>query len=175
MARTKRKTVAQLQKENDDLRVKLGILSSAKKYELLLSLGKPAIYWVGIGWVVYQIALAIRALAGLNTSADIDVDVNADLSGELSAEFAEDMAKFAEDSGINQLIFDILSNTSVSVYIAWGVAIGAFLFGLNERRARKDLVERNHPKQVDHELGIDKNRTSSGLTSRGQTSPGDEI
>ncbi len=54
MARKKAKTVAPLESEVYKLELELGILKSGKKWEAILSLGKPAIMW-GTSMPVYKV------------------------------------------------------------------------------------------------------------------------
>lgn len=143
MSKKRKKTVAQLEKEVDDLKLTLAILRSGKKWEAILSLGRPAITWIGACVLGYFALGAIQALAGVETSADIAIQV--------------------------------LANIDISVYIAWGGSLAFFLLMLRERRLRKKLIKRYHPEQVEAELKIDENRSSSGLTHDGETNPEDEI
>ena len=74
------------------------------------------------------------------------------------------------DIGIN-----FLGKVEVAVSIAWISAMLGVMYGLKQRKLRRDTVERlqNGNKQLENKL--DPNRTSSKLTSRGASRPEDVI
>ena len=51
--------------------------------------------------------------------------------------------------------------------------LGSILYGRRQAKLRQDTVEHLHVYQVKYEKSIDPNRTSSRLTSRGETRPED--
>lgn len=46
---------------------------------------------------------------------------------------------------------------------------GGIVYGRQQARLRRDVIERMHPYQVEHEKSKDPDRSSSGLTERGET------
>lgn len=74
------------------------------------------------------------------------------------------------DIGIN-----FLANVRVSVAIAWGAGAGGIVYGLNQKKLRKDAIERFHGRIKELETIIDKNRSTSSLTARGDTKPEDRV
>lgn len=74
------------------------------------------------------------------------------------------------DIGIN-----FLSDIKVSVAIAWGVGVGGAIYGLKQRKLRRDTVERLQERIQTLEAEKDPARTSSQLTKRGDTRPEDRI
>lgn len=112
------------------------------KVESITKVLVAAIKWIAISYLAWCGVQAIEALAGKATLADISVAVKW-LTGDKKSEF-----------------------------LAWGVGAGGVLYGLRQRRLRKDLTEHFGAREL--ELGIDPGRTSSMLTSRGDTNPRDQ-
>lgn len=73
------------------------------------------------------------------------------------------------DIGIN-----ILANVTISQALAWIFGTGGILYGVRQRLLRRKNVERLQQRIKDLEKGYDPRRTSSGLTTRGDTHPGDK-
>jgi hypothetical protein len=63
----------------------------------------------------------------------------------------------------------ILGNMRVSVGLAWTCGIVGVIYGLRQRKLRKDVIERYAGLKADHEKEIDPRRSSSRLTARGDT------
>ena len=74
------------------------------------------------------------------------------------------------DIGVN-----FLTHIKVSVAVAWSVAAGGVLYGMKQRKLRRDTVERLQKRNQELESRIDPNRSSSELTSRGDTRPEDKL
>lgn len=74
------------------------------------------------------------------------------------------------DIGIN-----FLSDIKVSVAIAWSTGFGGVIYGLSQRKLRRDTVERLQERIQVLEAEKDPARTSSKLTKRGDTRPEDRI
>lgn len=72
------------------------------------------------------------------------------------------------DIGVN-----FLSQMDVSITLAWGAGLMAVVYGLKQRKLRKDTIERMQLRVHQLETKIDPNRSSSNLTSRGDTRPED--
>ena len=66
-----------------------------------------------------------------------------------------------------------LAEIPVSIGIAWVLAVGAVLYGLRQNKLRKDTVERLQNRIQSLEKTIDPGRSSSQLTTRGDTRPED--
>jgi hypothetical protein len=60
---------------------------------------------------------------------------------------------------------------TISKWLAYAFGGGGLLYGLNERRLRRNAVRRLAPGRVQYEQGLDPGRSSSGLTQTGETSP----
>lgn len=69
--------------------------------------------------------------------------------------------------------FLINTGTGKSIGAAWIVAIAAMIVAYRERRLRKSTVERLATRIREFEKIADPGRTTSGLTIRGDTRPGD--
>jgi len=74
------------------------------------------------------------------------------------------------DIGVN-----FLSNIKVSVALAWSAGVGGIIYGVNQRKLRKDTIERLQKRIQELESNIDSNRTTSNLTPRGDTRPEDKL
>ena len=69
---------------------------------------------------------------------------------------------------------DFLADVRLSVAFAWTLAAGGIGYGWSQRRLRKRTVGNMHVRLKELEAGIDRGRSSSGLTRRGDTRPGDK-
>lgn len=67
------------------------------------------------------------------------------------------------------------TDVRISTVLAWTVAAGGALYGQKERKLRRDTVERLSERIRILEAHIDPGRTTSMLTARGDTNPGDVI
>ena len=103
--------------------------------------------------VAYQISHAVIALAGKVTQADIEAHVSAQVS-----------------SG------DPAQSICVGLWVVFAAilfGIGGIAYGRRQRKLRQDEVEKRHEYQKKWEKMFSDERSSSGLTARGETSPGD--
>ena len=66
-----------------------------------------------------------------------------------------------------------LGDVRISEALAWLLAGGTTLYGLSQRKLRKDTVERLQGRIHRHEVLQDPKRSSSKLTPRGDTPPED--
>jgi p-aminobenzoyl-glutamate transporter AbgT len=73
------------------------------------------------------------------------------------------------DIGVN-----ILGNFRISTAISYVFMFSGVLYGASERELRKRTVERLAKRISELELQLDPNRSSSNLTSRGDTRPEDQ-
>jgi len=68
----------------------------------------------------------------------------------------------------------LLTDVKISEALAWLLAGGGILYGRQQRKLRKDTVERLQERNRNLERTIDPKRTSSDLTPRGETRPEDD-
>ena len=120
------------------------IISSA------VSVIRDSIKWGSIGFIFYCGYLSISVLAGKTTQADINVS------------FFESFAA------------RLMQSTKLQEWIQYVLIIAFALWGIFERRLRGAAIERLTSRIHQLELQLDPKRTSSRLTSTGQTRPGDE-
>lgn len=73
------------------------------------------------------------------------------------------------------LLVEFFTNTGGGVVAGTGASAGALgcAYGWYERKLRQKSVDRLHGRIKHLETDIDPNRTSSGLTTRGETNPRD--
>jgi hypothetical protein len=67
------------------------------------------------------------------------------------------------------------ADVRISEALAWLLAVLFGGYGIGQRKLRKDTIERLSARVKELETQIDPGRTSSRLTSRGDTHPGDRI
>jgi len=63
----------------------------------------------------------------------------------------------------------LLADIKVSTLVAWSLGGGGILYGLKQRKLRKDTIERLSSRIQELERQLDSRRTSSRLTERGDT------
>jgi hypothetical protein len=68
-----------------------------------------------------------------------------------------------------------LGNIGVSKTLAWLLGGGGAAYGMSQNRLRKNVVERLQTRIQDLERMIDRKRSSSQLTPRGDTRPEDRL
>ena len=68
-----------------------------------------------------------------------------------------------------------LTDIKVSVVLAWGAGAGGVVYGLQQRKLRKDTLQRLQDRNQTLEKMIDSSRSTSNLTPRGDTRPEDKI
>lgn len=68
-----------------------------------------------------------------------------------------------------------LSNLSLSISLSWICAIASILYGLAQRKLRKDTIERLQGRIREFEQEKDSKRSSSRLTERGETRREDRL
>jgi len=69
----------------------------------------------------------------------------------------------------------MLADVRISEALAWLLAGGGIVYGRQQRNLRKSSIERLHERNKSLEKVIDPARTSSNLTTRGDTRPEDQI
>lgn len=108
------------------------------------------IRWAGlVGCSYFGIARPFEALAGRATAADIAVQVKANLA-------AGDWSTWG-------------------LVLPWMVAIGSVVYGLLQRKLRRDAIEGRQARIQALEKAQDPGRTSSTLTTRGDTRREDRL
>jgi hypothetical protein len=80
---------------------------------------------------------------------------------------------YAGKTTIVALVSSLIANVRVSVALAWGVGAGGVVYGWRQKKLRESTTERLTKRTGELESQIDGKRTSSGLTPRGKTRPGD--
>jgi len=71
------------------------------------------------------------------------------------------------------ILLQFLADLKVDRWVAYAVSGGSVYYGYRQRRLRRDAVERLSGRVAELEQRLDKRRTSSQLTSRGDTRPED--
>jgi hypothetical protein len=74
---------------------------------------------------------------------------------------------------IADMSFKFLAEAGVSDVLAWLLAALGVLYGLAQRRMRRNLLERHGHRIPELERRLDAGRTSSELTERGETNQAD--
>ena len=69
-----------------------------------------------------------------------------------------------------RILVDFVANMTISRWAAYVFGGGGVLYGVDERRLRRNAVRRLAPSRIQYEQGLDPNRSSSGLTATGETS-----
>lgn len=81
--------------------------------------------------------------------------------------------RFAGDTTLVDLSLRFVSEIGINVPLAWATAIGGVGYGLRQRSLRRDAIERLSSRNAKLERHQDPRRSSSNLTSRGDTNPRD--
>ena len=68
----------------------------------------------------------------------------------------------------------LFGTVEVSVALSWTVALIGTAYGIQQRKLRRDTVERLQTRNIELEKKIDQKRSSSKLTARGDTRPEDK-
>ena len=76
---------------------------------------------------------------------------------------------------ITSIIMSLGTRVSVTVGLSWAVTALFAIWVFFERRLRKDTTERLSLRVQDLELSLDRRRSSSRLTPRGDTRPEDQL
>jgi hypothetical protein len=85
------------------------------------------------------------------------------------------MEAFAGKETATSLIMSLGTNVSVAVGVSWASTIVFAIWVFLERRLRKGTAERLTLRIKDLELVLDRQRSSSLLTTRGDTRPEDQV
>lgn len=71
------------------------------------------------------------------------------------------------------IIIEFVSKFEVNKWLAYILGGGGVTYGLAQKRLRRNTVQRVQPRVQKLEKKIDKRRSSSNLTARGETQPED--
>ncbi len=144
-------------------------LAGDKIAKVCNTLIKYVAYAVIVYFVTRSVDVVARAWAGKTTLANVNVNV----TGSVNASTAVGKEP---GSGQGDPLVPFLPCLP-DLWIAAGaivLAAGTISYGKRQARLRKDTVEEMHKYQLEYERSLDPNRTSSNLTKRGDTRPGDE-
>lgn len=83
------------------------------------------------------------------------------------------IASLAGKETFAKIAVSFMANMTVNKWLAYAFGGGGIVYGLNERRLRRNAVRRLAPGRIHYEQGLDPERSSSGLTQTGDTSPED--
>ena len=107
--------------------------------EALVSVAGNLFKWGGLVLIARYTYLAIVALSGTTTIADIGLG------------------------------FRLFADIRVSQVLSWLLTVGGIGYGLSERQLRRRTIKRLQGRIIEGEKRIDPERTSSRLTARGET------
>jgi hypothetical protein len=116
----------------------------------VVSVTRDIVKWGAIAFIFYCGYLSVRDLSGKVTQADVSF-------------------KLFEGFAIH-----IMQSTELREWIEYALILVFFLWALFERKLRGLVIGRLTRRTHQLEVQLDPNRTSSRLTSTGQTRPGDE-
>ena len=74
-----------------------------------------------------------------------------------------------------QIGISILGDVRISEVFAWLLAGSGMAYGRRQRSLRRRAIEHLHPRSKRYEESVDRGRSSSQLTPRGDTRPEDKI
>jgi len=75
----------------------------------------------------------------------------------------------------SHIMIALLGNVTISRWAAWIFGAGGVVYGVRQNKLRKDTVARLAPRARKLEEQLDKRRSSSKLTERGETNPEDKL
>lgn len=128
-----------------ELRAENQMLRRTRQVQGAVSVINNLIRWGGALGIARYVYLGVVALAGHTTMADIGV-------------------KFVANVQVGQALAQAL---------AWIFGGSGVMYGLRQRKVRRDAIGRLSPGHVERERTIDPKRSSSQLTERGETRPED--
>lgn len=139
--------------------------------KVLVTLIKYGVY----AFIAYQTAHAsidvAHEWAGKTTLAKVDVDVHGKLEAKGTGALE---GQIGSDTGSSDIL---LTPYSLDPWVVAGALIIALMglsYGKRQGKLRKDVVEQMHQYQLRYEESLDPKRSSSKLTTRGDTRPGDD-
>lgn len=151
----KNKSKTDLQIENLALRAKIATMQSAEWSKTVRWLIAGSALVLGLYFIAPTATAAITALAGKTTKADFGID-----------------AKIKAD--INKAEEAIEDSSSLAGWLGFIFGSLGLLYGNAQSRLRKNVVEKYQPYKEMYEKDVDSKRSSSDLTTRGETRPEDK-
>lgn len=121
------------------------VYERVRKAEIKASVANAFIRYGFSFGIAYWAYRVVDTLAGRTTLADIGIDVS------------------------------VIANENVGQLLAWLTGAGGIIYGLAQRRLRRRTIHRLQGRIRDLETQIDPGRTSSSITTTGQTRPEDRI
>jgi hypothetical protein len=144
---------AKRQKTRKELEAEVRLLRRHNTSDAISKIAVNLIRYGTYAFISWQLSLAVAALSGKRTEANIDVSA----SGTL-----------AMGSGSSSISLPL-----VVVALSIALAIGGITYGKQQAKLRREVVSRFHKYQKAEEKRIDPRRTSSRLTGTGDTRPED--
>lgn len=145
----------------EQLELEVNMLRRYHVSDTIGKLGKPFIQYGFAFLMVWQLSGPIEAIgkswAGKKTEVDIKVN-----------------STFKSNVNTRTETIDNYSIYLTAAFLGLLFGAGGIVFGIRQAALRKDLIEEHHRLRIKYELSIDPDRTSSDLTSRGETRPEDE-
>lgn len=149
-----KKTAAELRAENKILRERGVADAIVKVFTYAMKYGSMVA-------IVYFIHLTVGTLAGKVTHADISVNADLKASGEMSI-----------DSNSKETI-SVEGICWIPAGLGLLLGIGGIFYGRQQATLRRQIIETFSPYKEQSEMQLDPKRSSSKLTSRGETRPED--
>jgi hypothetical protein len=81
------------------------------------------------------------------------------------------IASLAGKETFAKILVSFVANMTISKWLAYAFGGGGVLYGVKERRLRRNTARRLAPGRIQYEEGLDPLRSSSGLTQTGETNP----
>jgi len=147
--------LAPRQKSERELQHDSRVKQAAIWAKVISDIATGLIKWGSIAFVAWCVSQAVIPFAGKISIADLG------FRGELNV------------PAIDELVELLKSCVTVGV-LGLVVGVGGILFGRRERRLRQNVIADLSPYQQKLESMLDPQRSSSRLTPRGETNPGDE-
>lgn len=157
MSKPSRRKYEDLEAENARLKARL---SQIRRYGVFSGTTKVSGELVRTARVVlpfFFIWLCVREVAGKTTAADVKADVSLAVESQT---FTDLLQSFLDSN-----LFTVLAII---------VGIVGILYGRLQAKLRKDTVEHLQGPKIRRELSVDPRRSTSALTTRGETRPEDE-
>lgn len=157
-------------KQRDERRESEPSLRSAIAHALINLSGTPAnnaFKWVSIMLMVIFSAQpfsnAVVALAGKTTVADMHVSASADIKVDTNGK-----TNPSQKDGLRSASCLLIATSGITI------GIGGLFVAYRQRKLRQDVIQKSSERIRHLEHMIDPNRSTSGLTVRGETNPEDQ-
>lgn len=87
---------------------------------------------------------------------------------------ADAFTAYAGEASFADISFSFLVSEKIESVLATIFGVGGIIYGKWQSKLRRDVIEKMQPERIALEKQADPDRTSSGLTKRGDTRGGDE-